>query len=249
MEHEPDNNNVVPPKQPRFDALVTLVTPKESSGKPENLKLKYFELTVSLIKAAAWPVLILFVLWWLRAPIRTIAHKLPQMIEHADSVKLSAGTGGLAVELQRAAQAAAREAGRPELAERIGDLSPAAIAELIRQNVSSQIIVGTGIEPNTYTFPTDEEYKVIFELEKKGLLKFGPMTFEQFEAFIKQLPLKPEGLLGERQSYRASRPLTPDEERKLKEQYYRLTDGGEQVYKFIVNSIIQEAQPAKSLTN
>ncbi|MDQ2854886.1 MAG: hypothetical protein M3R68_01040 [Acidobacteriota bacterium] len=246
MESNPPTQELPPAKEGVFKAEVTLVTPKESTGKPENLRLKYFELSVSLIKAAAWPLLALIVLWWLRAPISAITQRLPDMIEHADSVKLSAGTGGVAVELQRAAQAAARAAGRPELAERMGDLSPAAIAELIRANTSRMMIVGTGFEANSYSLPSEEQLKVAMELEKKGLVEFGPMPYDQFDAYLKQLPLKVDERPGDRKLYRATRPLTPIEDQKLKEEYYRLTKNGEQVYKFIVDSIIHEAQPDKS---
>ena len=229
----------------RFQALITLVTPKES-GKPENFRIKYLELTISLINAAAWPLFAFVVLWLLSGPLNTIAQKLPDMVDQADQFKVSAGTSGVALELQRAAQAAARQAGRPDLAERIGDLSSAAIAELIRQNVSSQIIVGKGIKPDEFTLPTFDQYKPVLELEKKGLVEFGPMSFEQFNSFVKQLPLKSEARGTERETYRATKSLTTEEMRKLNEQHYRLTPAGQEVYKFIVDSIIKEVQPTKS---
>lgn len=229
----------------RFEALITLVSPKES-GKPEDFRIKYLELAVAFINAAAWPLFAFVVLWLLSGPITTIAQKLPDMVEHADQFKVSAGASGVALELQRAAQAAARQAGRPDLAERIGDLSPAAIAELIRQNVSSQIIVGKGVEPNQFTFPKLDQYKPVLELEKKGLVEFGPMSFEQFNSFVKQLPLKPETQVTDRETYRATRALTTEEMQKLNEQHYRLTPAGQEVYKFIVDSIIKEAQPTNS---
>ncbi|HZI47033.1 MAG TPA: hypothetical protein VFD75_04510 [Pyrinomonadaceae bacterium] len=229
----------------RFQALITLVTPKES-GKAEKDRIKYLELTISLINAAAWPLFAFVVLWLLSGPINAISVKLPDMLKDADRVKASLGTSGVALEIQKAAQAAARQAGRPDLAERIGDLSSAAIAELIRQNVSSQIIVGKGVEPDEFTFPTSDQYKPILELEKKGLVEFGPMSFDEFNSFVKQLPLKSEGEVAERESYRATRSLTAEEMRQLSEQYYRLTAAGQEVYKFIVDSIIKEAQPAKS---
>lgn len=245
MEHNSQNDIGDSSEDQPFQALITLVSPKEP-GKPENFRIKYLELTISLINAAAWPLFAFVVLWLLSGPIITIAQRLPDMVEHADQLKVSAGTSGVALELQRAAQAAARQAGRPDLAERIGDLSSAAIAELIRQNVSSQIIVGKGIEPNEFTLPTSEQYKPILELEKKGLVEFGPMSFDQFNAFVKQLPLKPEAQRTERETYRATRSLTAEELRKLTEQYYRLTPAGQEVYKFVVDSIIKEVQPAKS---
>jgi hypothetical protein len=243
MESNPPNQEGSPAKEHSFDGVITIVMPKEAGGKTENPRLKYFELTVSLIKAGAWPLLALIVLWSLRVPIGTIAHKLPDMIASADSVKFSAGTAGVAVELQRAAQAAARAAGRPELAQSIGDLSPAAIAELIRENMSRQIIVGNGAQPQLYTLPTDEQFKVIFELEKKGLVEFGPLPLEQFDSFVKNPPFQVEDTSGERKVYRATRPLTPAEELKLNAEYYRLTKAGEQVYHYIVDSIIQESKP------
>lgn len=244
---EPNSHNEIDQslKDQRFQALITLVSPKES-GKPDDPRIKYLELTISLINAAAWPLFAFVVLWLLSGPINTIAQKLPDMVERADQFKVSAGTSGVALELQRAAQAAARQAGRPDLAERIGDLSSAAIAELIRQNVSSQIIVGKGIEPNEFTFPTLDQYKPILELEKKGLVQFGPMSFDQFNAFVKQLPLKSEAQMTERETYRATKPLTAEEMRKLNEQHYRLTPAGQEIYKFIVDSIIKEAQPTQS---
>jgi hypothetical protein len=245
MEHNSQNEVGNSSQDQRFQALITLVNPKES-GKPESFRIKYLELTISLIHAAAWPLFAFVVLWLLSGPINTIAQKLPDMVEHADQFKVSAGTSGVALELQRAAQAAARQAGRPDLAERIGDLSSAAIAELIRQNVSSQMIVGKGIEPNEFTLPTSEHYKPILELEKKGLVEFGPMSFDQFNSFVKQLPLKPEAQVTERETYRATKSLTAEEMRKLNEQYYRLTPAGQEVYKFIVDSIIKEVQPTKS---
>lgn len=245
MEHNSQNNIDHSLEDQRFQALITLVNPKES-GKPENFRIKYLELSISLINAAAWPLFAFVVLWLLSGPIKTIAQKLPDMVEHADQFKVSAGTSGVALELQRAAQAAAREAGRPDLAERIGDLSSAAIAELIRQNVSSQMIVGKGIEPNEFTLPSLDQYKPVLELEKKGLVEFGPMSFDEFNSFVKQLPLEAEAPMTERETYRAKKPLTSEQMRKLNEQHYRLTPAGQEVYKFIVDSIIKEAQPTKS---
>lgn len=245
MEHNSQNQNDHSLEDERFQALITLVNPKDPN-KSEDFRIKYVELTISLINAAAWPLFAFVVLWLLSGSINSIAQKLPDMIEHADQFKVSAGTAGVALELQRAAQAAARQAGRPDLAERIGDLSPAAIAELIRQNVSSQMIVGKGLKPNEFTLPTSDQYKPALELEKKGLVEFGPMSLDQFNSFVKQLPLKPEAQVTDRETYRATRPLTAEEMRKLEEQHYRLTPAGQEVYKFIVDSIIKEAQPAKS---
>lgn len=245
MEHNSHNDTGHPPEDERFQALITLVNPKEP-GKPDDGRFKYIELSIALINAAAWPLFAFVVLWLLSGPINTIALKLPDMVEQADQFKVSAGTSGVALELQRAAQAAARQAGRPDLAERIGDLSSAAIAELIRQNVSSQMIVGRGMDPDEFTLPTLDQYKPVLELEKKRLAEFGPMSFDEFNSFVKQLPLQREAQMTERETYRATRPLTAEERRKLNEQHYRLTPAGQEVYKFIVDSIIKEVQPAKS---
>jgi hypothetical protein len=215
-------------------ATIQLVIPKEAfQPTPPPKQPSALELVVQLVKAAAWPVLALVVILSIRAPLIRSANLLPKMLEQSTSAKVSAG--GLSIEIQRAATAA----GIPQLGELIRGLSPEAVELLLDTGKRRQGYVGSSRE-REYTFPSAADKKVLLELKEKGLLAFE-MPFEEYEAFVSHLALEPApGSWGERVGLRATRPLTEEEVRKLRQQTYFLTDRGKKAYDLVLDAVKRE---------
>jgi vacuolar-type H+-ATPase subunit I/STV1 len=86
----------------------------------------------------------------------------------------------------------------------------------------------------------DEEHKnTLAELEKAGLITFTEPRAE-FDKFIAGLQLEnahPD--FKESKSYKATRPLTEEEKRRLKSEEYQLTDQGKKAYALIIEGVKQ----------
>jgi hypothetical protein len=135
---------------------------------------------VELLKAAtqvttslAWPTTVLILIWVFRRPLQAIAEQLPEKFSAASKV----GVGMLSLEI--AAQA--RAAGDPDLARRVGRLSPEATELLLNMRGSRRGRVvhhiesrAPGREPlSGYNMPSPFEMAVIAELEQLGLIKLS----------------------------------------------------------------------------
>lgn len=205
--------------------------PTSTPVKPARVQA-FLSLLVELLKAAAWPLLAFAFFLIFRAPIsRTIA-LVPDKLEKA----YKGNIGSLSWEIRQRAQ----EQGGSELAARVGTLSPGAVEELIktpRDGVMGFVSSFLG-RTNAYTIPSETRLAAFRELESAQFLQFRTPLGEWLE-FVKGLPLQEDKSV--KVSYGrtvvATRPLTPEQYRKLDEQSYQLTPKGKQAVDAIVKAI------------
>ena len=214
-----------------LNATITLITPKDLDKTSERLGIRYFETSVSLIKAIAWPFIVLLLFVILHEPIIKLIKLLPDRV--AQSTKISVGS--LSFEIQQAATAS----GNPELADLIGGLSTSAIEELLSLGKSFHRYVGSNDEEQIYYIPNETIKRTLLELEKAGLLKFD-MPMDEFDRFLNGLNLvrvNPNDVNDT--GYKPTRPLSPDEKNKLKAQDYSLTPVGKRAFELITEVVAQ----------
>jgi hypothetical protein len=91
--------------------------------------LAYYDLTVSLIKAVAWPLVVLFLFLWLHSPLTRTVEKLPNLISKSKKITVS----GVGLEIDPSLAACA-----PDVYKALSGLSPDALKLLIKTGNAHQ---------------------------------------------------------------------------------------------------------------
>ena len=218
-------------KQPPLEANITLITPEKNPSKTSIFDLKTFEAFVALVKALAWPLLILYLFAVLRVPLTKTIELLPQ--KFSESTKFSVGS--LSFEIQQSAEAR----GNPELGKLIGGLSPKAVETLLKIGKTTTSLVSYSPDSQTYYLLDDQEMDALSELDNKNIVEFIGMPFDEFRRFLENLHLKKqENRLG----FNPTRRLTVQEEDALKKQNYRLTEEGQKAFDLIIQVVSQQLE-------
>lgn len=207
------------------------------SSNTSSTVLETLKLLVELIKVLAWPAIFVGAFLMFRQPIEAIMEDLPLKFSEATKV----GVGALTLEIQQQAKAA----GNPQLAMRLGKLSPEAIKLLIEMGEKRVILIGdyknNGRGDDKFTIPIAEQLKVIRELEKNGLIDYeedldGFFTWIQsplFEVVSTKWDYKV-------QSFKPVRPLLPEELERLKKQSYYLNALGKKAWQAVLNAVLEQ---------
>jgi hypothetical protein len=211
-------------------------SPKEQQP---DLGLEIYRITVELVRGIAWPLLVLGILWTYRDTIRTIAIEVPKKFSAATKVAV----GSLTLEIQEQA----RVFGSSDLATRLGKLSPEAVTELIKTGRSRMTLIGESKSSQdgrkSYFIDKDARIRAIQELAANGLLEVG----EDLDRFLSWIHserferLSTQGI----QEFRPVSPLSPDEERRLRDQYFRLNELGVKAWDAINEAILQQLSATK----
>lgn len=199
--------------------------------------LETIKVFVELVKVLVWPTIVVGAFLMFRQPIEAIVEDLPLKFSEATKV----GVGALTLEIQQQAKAT----GNPQLAMRLGKLSPEAIKLLIEMGESRMILVGeyTNNEAGNdkFNIPNVEKLKVIRELEKNGLIDYEE-DINIFFTWI-QSPLfqfVPTPWEAEAQSFMPTRPLSPSELVRLKKQSYRLNTLGKKAWQTVLHAVLEQ---------
>lgn len=219
---------------------------KTMQSNTNSTVLETLKLFVELVKVLAWPAIVVGAFLMFRQPIEAIVEDLPLKFSQASKV----GVGALTLEIQQQAKAA----GNPQLAMRLGKLSPEAIKLLIEVGESRVILVGeyinTGEGKDKFTIPTVDKLKVVRELEENGLIDYEEdldsfFTWIQsplFEVVSTQWDYKI-------QSFKSVRPLLPAELERLKKQSYRLNKLGKKAWQTVLYAVLEQLRiPTQGVT-
>lgn len=207
--------------------------PKTDQPKSNRL-LDTLAVIVALMKAIAWPILALVFFILFDNPIRRTIALIPDKLEKADKATI----GSLSWEIQRRA----REQGGSDLAMRVGNLSSAAVEELIKTpRDGSMGFVSTYARPDVptaYIVPADSRMKGFRELESAQLLKFRE-PLSQWLDYLASLPMREDKTspVPYGRTLIPVRPLTGERKRRLEEQSYELTPKGTLAVEAIVKAV------------
>lgn len=202
--------------------------------------LEYLKLSVELVKVLVWPAIVIVAFLMFRQPIEAIIEDMPLKFTEATKV----GVGALTFEIQQQAKAT----GSVELAMRLGKLSPEAIKLLIKTGTNKILLVGeykgnNGGINDKFTLPTEEELKVLRELEKNGLVDYE----ENLTIFFSWLQSPLFEVVhskwdNERISFKPVRTLSPEELDRLKKESYHLSKQGIKAWQAVLNAIFKQLQ-------
>jgi hypothetical protein len=193
---------------------------------------------VELIRAVIWPLLIVILFFTFQNPIEEIMKELPKKLSDANKFSI----GSLSFEIQQQAQSS----GNIELAMRLGNLSAGAIAHLIKMGNSHHILVGESLIEDgiqTYFLPDNNRLELIFELNDNDLIEFGE-DLDDFDSWIRSdlFELTISDIFDASQTFRPTKPLSLSEQKRLKEQHYRLNKLGLQAWNTVLDVVIEQLQ-------
>lgn len=193
------------------------------------MALDFYKTTVALIGATVWPVLIGVVLLLLRTPLLDILRELPAKLSAATKL----GVGSLSLEIQYQARAF----GNPELARRLGRLSPEAIRRLIETGESQVILVGVDEKHQRYFIPEARTLDTVRELARNGLVSYR----EDLEEFVIWLGTGPFRRSKDTPAYiTLTRELTESERKRFRKQQYVLTDLGRKAWDAVLQAVLEQ---------
>lgn len=201
-----------------------------------STSLRMLELSVDLVKALAWPLLIVGLVAVFHQPLWQIAGNFAVKLEQAN--KLTVGSFSMEVAVK------AREAGDPVLAEQVGSLSSAAVEQLLHTPTNADVVFTSASEDGGSTgigVPSSPAIQALQELEKKGFLQFREPLVPFLER-LRKLPAIGTGSssLNERDWYRAPSSLDSPEVRRLRNQSYSLTERGKTAVDSIVKAVASQ---------
>lgn len=133
---------------------------------------------IALIKAAAWPVVVLVLYSQLHVPITKLFEELPKAL--SQSSKLSVGS--LSIEIQRSLKLS-----DPLLADKLKGLSESEIQELLDLYPLGWQWIGHSNDKTHYYFTRQERIDVWKKLNARGLVTFNKTP----EAFTKEIDRYP----------------------------------------------------------
>lgn len=193
-------------------------------------------LLVDLAKAVAWPVLIMVLVIVFFAPIRKTLNLVPMKIESASKASI----GSMSWEIERQAL----RQGGPELAQRVGRLSPAAIEELINTQRDTQVQLASD-ERMLISLPNNDRLIALRELREAGLISFEE-PLEGFVDFMTTLPLADQpSVNARRRVLRSVVPLSPQQLTRLGKETYGLTPKGVLAIESILRALAEQLQASR----
>lgn len=194
--------------------------------------MEYYRITIELIKAVAWPLLVLYILIRYRVPLRRLILMIPQKLEHATKVSI----GSLALEMQ----ATLTNIGDVDLALEVPKLSREAYETILtlteNENILTLITFSGGQGGERLKLASPEEMEVALELERVGLIQ-GPEPIENFLTFAKSLPHK-KSLLGGATTWILRDSVKEEEFLRLMRFYCRITPKGRKLYEVMIDVIL-----------
>jgi hypothetical protein len=197
---------------------------------PEETKTTTFGNIVNLIKALAWPTLILYILLYYRQPISETLSLFPNLVRHAS--KFSAG--GVTLEIEQVAQ----QSGNEQLAVALKGLSPPARKLLLQVGSSywAEWSKGAPGGPADYFSPDRPE---LDELVKRKLFTFkeDQRTFELWVQTLGKITTSEDSNQRKRE-LRVSRPLTTEQQLRLTSQEFFLSPLGRKAYDVILDVVV-----------
>lgn len=149
--------------------------------------------------------------------------------------------GALTLEIQQQARAT----GNPQLAMRLGKLSPEAIKLLIEIGENRVLLVGEFINnregKDKFNIPIVDKLKVVRELESNGLIDYE----EDLDSFFTWIQSPLFEVLSSQwdykvQSFKSVRPLLPAELERLKKQSYRLNKLGKKAWQTVLYAVLEQ---------
>lgn len=206
--------------------------PNDNQMPNENNSLEVAKLVIEGIRALAWPVLLGAVLIAFNSPLQTVVESFSIKLSQANKVSI----GSLSLEIE----AKAREAGNPELGRQVGSLTAQAVQQLLLTPVSGHMTllsISDYQDKREYGLPNPEIMAALEELERKEFLRFQlPLA-----PFLKELKrmTRSDTILNDSEKlwYSASSTTDLEEERRLSEQSYSLTEKGKQAVDAIVKAV------------
>lgn len=193
---------------------------------------------VELLRVLAWPTIVVAAFLVFRQPIESIVDDLPVKFSAATKV----GVGALTLEIQQQAKAA----GSPQLAMRLGKLSPESIKLLIAMGESRMMMIGTtgSANPdgqNAFFMPDEATLRAIRELAKNGLIDYAE-DLDTFLAWIGSPLFRFETSRWQSDDRRfyATRPLSPTELARVKNQSYILNALGKKAWQTVLDAVLEQ---------
>jgi hypothetical protein len=197
----------------------------------EETKPSVFANVVNLIKALAWPLIVAYVLIQFSKPLSDTVNLLPDLIGHAN--KLSAG--GVTLEIERQAQAS----GNASLAKALKGLTPDARKLLLQIGQSDWILWYKSVGQDAVQFSSLIDRRTLDELKERSLITYreDPSDFERFVQSLGTVTTATQnGSLS--LTLKASKPLTPDQEKRLLNQGVKLSPLGLTAYSVILDVVV-----------
>jgi hypothetical protein len=228
-----------PPLPPMFTGTVTLVTPEA----PTSSNTHRHEPWITLVKAIAWPVVALIVLWTFHDPAIKMVNQLADAIFYSASTRF--GLGSFTFEMQQEAVSQ----GIPAVGFVIGHLSPPAVEVLLQSGGNPVGLVGEDQHRDACTLPSTNRLNSISELEKQGLVTLTPLPLQEFQTLLNGLPLKKLSPLGKPSAdswteYAPCSSLSADHAKELRDEMYRPTEMGKRAFGLIVASVASQLRGA-----
>lgn len=200
---------------------------------PSSVWFESIKLAVDAVRILIWPAIVVGAFYIFEKPILTIANELPEKFSAATKV----GVGSLVLEIEQQA----REAGNPQLAARIGKLSPEAIRHLMEMGESHIMLVGIGSYTTEYSLPDDKRLRAIRQLAANGLVEFK----EDFDPFLQWIRSSKFRRVSSSNNFVPTSPLTTAEKQRLAEQEYVLNDLGKKAWQAILDAVLQQLREPK----
>jgi len=140
----------------------------------------------------------------------------------------------------REVAAAAADAGLKDLASKVKGLSPDALIEIARINVSLNGAVGTG--PGADDLFLVKPSAGLLDLDRHNLIEWS-MGRAEFESLLTRLGIQKVQDGGELR-LRPTRALTPEEMKSVRSYTYRLNAEGQSLYKLMIQTLVKQLQDA-----
>lgn len=208
--------------------------PKERAPIPSSSRgLDLYRVSVDLVSAVAWPMLVAVLLVAYRQPLREITSALPQKFLAASKVSV----GSLSIEIEEKARAT----GNPVLIQSLHGLSPEAVKYLLeigRTGIPLFVEGKTFGGPKAYSLWVNDRMPVIRELASRGMLEFGE-DLDPFLAWVKSRFRVVRDRDGT-ELFVPTPPLLPAEERRLRAQFYGLSPLGKQAWDSVLAAVSKE---------
>jgi hypothetical protein len=188
------------------------------------------KLIIEALRVLSWPLLIIFLVVVYRRPLRGFLNNLVSKFSEANKVSI----GSLSLEIQEKA----REVGNPELAQRVGSLSPRAVEELLltpRDGGMGLISTSNFQGEVKYGLPKEKVMDALRELEIKRFVVFS----EDLTEFLRELKTmrSDDGGGSNRTWFRSTQPKGSPPEERFHRITYKLTDLGRQAADTIVKVV------------
>ena len=203
----------------------------------ENTAKSTFELSVQLVGALAWPLLITALFLYFRRPLTDAMKLVPQKLAVAS--RFAVGT--FSVEVANHALAA----GRPELAQGLAGLSAPAIRRLLQFDRTSHyfgLVRENWGKDNTklgYSLPSREELSVLQELEASGFITVTD-PLNAYLSFVDSLPMRREHWPHSDSSLIPLAELSAEHASRMLANHYALSDSGRAAIDAIVEVVARE---------